>query len=219
MTVMTFTVTTCAAIIAWKWQTEFAKSADKHLDTYQVLTKTVGVLFGLGAIIFWIFTYLTYKQVYRQRENRRYLPTEIGQEPKQPRVPFDVASLAVPVLTFGFRWMFDLCFHLSPKWAVTLCGFFTLGVLVPFAIYFYFNYLKSRKSQSYWFAGILIVLLVVAAFFCFSVIFGWNSDYLGWLGGLAVKPPQACLPFNRVPSTELKLSPPVMRCCLSRTAF
>lgn len=87
MTVMTFTITTCTAILAWKWS---QGGADKV-----ALTNAAVFLWVLGTSVFWIFTLATYREVGKQRE---LLPIFLPKLPKRSQPRYDWASLVIVLL-------------------------------------------------------------------------------------------------------------------------
>lgn len=90
MTVMTFTITTCIAILAWQWGKGGANSG--------AVTNAAAFLWTLGASVFWIFTYATYREVAKQRE---ILPIFLPKPPKRKELRYDWTSLVILALCIG----------------------------------------------------------------------------------------------------------------------
>lgn len=132
MGVITVTITTCVAIIAWKWRT-----LDDVLEGYVV--NAVALLWALGVVIFQTFTYYTFKELNRQLVHRAELPYKQEQDPndaspKQASVCEDVASWAIWVLSALFAY-----FAFTGANESMHCGFKALLVLTllpaPLACY------------------------------------------------------------------------------------
>ena len=155
MTVLTFTLTTSAAIIAWKWQ-------GKGPDAIEPLLPPVGVLWVAGVLVFWLFTYHTYKSIGSQKRMRDRMPDGIhSTKTDAGDVKFDWASVAVPVLSAGLWWLAWEKGLISNKCGNALwCGFVFVGVAVPCGIFVWLN----RKAKGVrWTAIIIGVLALVAA--------------------------------------------------------
>ena len=129
---MTFTITTCVAIIAWKWQAVFTNNSEGS----DINTIPVGILWLTGVATFWVFTYHTYKQIGRQLEKRPLLPASFGDKKEQSIIPFDVVSIIIPLLTVAFVWILHQHnFHLDEDWKKRVCGFVTMSFFVPIVIW------------------------------------------------------------------------------------
>jgi hypothetical protein len=163
MTVMTFTITTCVALIAWKWQTAF----DNHhnADGVQQLALPVGVLWGTGVLTFWFFTFYTYGQIRRQQKKRHYLPARFGDRWQANRVQLDGASLVVPMLTGVFLYYFLKevpC--LGAVWKTVLWSFVVAGILFPFGL----NLWNNKRWAAFKLLVLLLAIAMVCLVFCFS---------------------------------------------------
>ena len=125
MTVMTFTITTCAAIVAWRWQ-------GKGPDIQRLLVPTAA-LWATGVFVFWVFTYHTYRKAHGQKKFRDWMPDGIhGASTEAGEVKLDWASFVVPVLSGGL-----LCLAhqneivISPWYNAVAAGFCVLSASVP----------------------------------------------------------------------------------------
>lgn len=143
MTVLTFTLTTCAALLAWKWQANLK-------PIWQI-----SGLWLLGVLTFWTFTYHTYDRLGSQMRYRPLLPT--GPDEKPATVHFDWASLVVPAVNLGVM-MFVLSegVEVPDPWRSLWTGFTLLGVLVPFGIW-----LKVKRSRLFSAENRLLAVLAV----------------------------------------------------------
>jgi hypothetical protein len=123
MTVMTFTVSTCAAIFALS-----VRGAE--------LSKIIGpiaVLWGLGSLTFWIFTFYTYKKVRSQWRMRNWLPDGIHASESGYPVQVDLASFVVPLFTLALWWLgHSHGIVTCPAQHAAAIGFTALGCAIPF---------------------------------------------------------------------------------------
>lgn len=93
MTVATFTITSCTAIIA------LAAKKD-GLVTASNVAAPVAVLWALGLCVFWIFTIQTYRKLYQQRKGLPiFLMRSLSMNARD--LPFDLASLVIAFLCFA----------------------------------------------------------------------------------------------------------------------
>jgi hypothetical protein len=107
MTVATFALTTCVAIIALKGDESSLTPEEKIY-----MGNSVVILWLLGAVIFYVFSYLSYKQSNRQRKYRKDLPTTmIDSKNTDNRGPTsitrDFAWWAVTAITFCFGFFVE----------------------------------------------------------------------------------------------------------------
>lgn len=168
MTVLTFTLTTCAALLAWKWQADLR-------PIWQI-----SGLWLLGVLTFWTFTYHTYDRLGSQMKYRPLLPAKLNEKPAT--VHLDWACLVVPAVNLGVM-MFVLSEGVSvpDPWRSLWTGFTVLGVLVPFGIW-----LKVKRSRLFSaenrqsallalagivVAGVLAYLFLFAGFILSCVVF------------------------------------------------
>lgn len=101
MTVMTFTITTSALIIAWSWQSRVGNGGELSRE---LVSNPVGLLWILGLFVFWTFTQLTYRELSKQKYFRSLLvPSREGREEKP--LPFDWASAAISTLCIFSVWL------------------------------------------------------------------------------------------------------------------
>jgi hypothetical protein len=139
MTVLTFAITTCTAIVAWKWQS----TGPKELETIAI---PVGVMWTAGVLIFWVFTKNTYRQVRRQMEKRPLLPCSFGEDYGRRNVPIDGASFVIPILSGLFVYAVDKATPCAGIWIKTgLWSFVTLGIIVPLGIWCHLNEFNKWK--------------------------------------------------------------------------
>jgi len=134
MTVMTFTITTCVAIFAWKGQTVFGKNPD--VDSAMV-TIPLTILWFAGVIVFWMFSMATYGQMDRQSRKRPLLPASFADEKDPSHRPFDWASLAVGVVNAGFMCVGIFIFQFGCFWVLPLILFGCVGLVFPLALWCY----------------------------------------------------------------------------------
>jgi hypothetical protein len=172
MTVMTLTITTCVAIIAWKWQPIFNDQTKG--DSIKMLATIVGILWGTGVITFWLFTYHTYSQIRRQQEKRPFLPSSFSDHAKPNSAQFDGASLVVPVLTGISLYYFIRAYPcLGAFWEIVLWSFFALSCLFPFGLWFLLNGWKGRLAALTVLFVLLVMVIPLAILVCFnSMSFG-----------------------------------------------
>jgi hypothetical protein len=139
MTVATFVITSCVAIIALK--------ADKPGSSYLV-GNGVCLLWLLGLVVFYAFTFLTYKQRNRQLKHRNGLPVcpaDFKRDRKTAKIRIDFASLALFGLNFGFSLVLlkKEVLPISPSfiWIITAASYAS-GLFLIFADFF----LKRAES-------------------------------------------------------------------------
>ncbi len=106
MTVITFTITTCAAFIALQ----------KDWPPNKSVVIPVGILWLLGILTFWIFTSYTYHKIRQQQKNHPLLASDFGDGLRPHRIPFDGASLIIPVLSGGYIWLLTLANPCGTAW-------------------------------------------------------------------------------------------------------
>jgi hypothetical protein len=151
MTVVTFVITTCVAILALKWDPE-AHNANSIKGAY--VGNLVAILWLLGIAIFQIFTFHTYDRLSRQLSLKCQLKyhadpsTDDANKPCEPKVPWDHASWAIFVLSTVFA-----CFIGVVANEAILCPIRCLvyiacpeSLLFPIWLYYYLNYLKKSSS-------------------------------------------------------------------------
>lgn len=151
MTVMTFTITTCSAIIAWKW-------TGKPPDV-QSLVYPVAILWAVGVITFWFFTYHTYKKVRSQKRLRDLIPDGIARANAKDAgdVEVDWACFVVPVFTLGISILACQQKLITQRWEnVVAWAFAGLSVAAPFLIA---NMLKKTGRRI---CGIIVGVLLSA---------------------------------------------------------
>jgi hypothetical protein len=156
MTVATFVITTCIAILALKWG---GPSADSFQQKHIIIA--VSILWLLGAFIFWTFTYHTMREFDRQLKRLPDLPDTIPPTPKPKHPSIDMASFAIFGLTLGLAFILCDCylngldinhFLIWSVFAATL-----VGLVFPFFLYGHFyekSFLPKDKTKR-------IVLLVI----------------------------------------------------------
>ena len=134
MTVATFTITSCTAIVA------LASKKDGLASPSEVIDPVV-ILWILGLSVFWIFTVATYRQLYHQRKG---FPVFLGR-PLQGSVnylPFDWASLVIATLCLTVSIFAYLQKDLNSCFAKT-----ALPLTTAFGIFFLTIYRRlARRS-------------------------------------------------------------------------
>ncbi len=128
MTVATFTITSCTAIVA------LAGKKD-GLATAPDVMLPVAILWSLGVSVFWIFTVETYREIYRQRRSYPvFLMRSLSKSPKNLRL--DLASVVIALLcvfaaTFASVQAPKDCHPCQiAKWLLLIVSL--IGVLFPF---------------------------------------------------------------------------------------
>ena len=118
MTVITFTVTACTAIVALVLQNSQSASLSppsatpnpgpfptNQPESLQLVAVLTVLLWVLGATVFWAFTYATYQKIDQIQKRRLLLPTTAVPFEKRKPLPFDSASLVVAVAAVAFAWL------------------------------------------------------------------------------------------------------------------
>ena len=122
LTVGTFLVTTCVAILVLK---------PERMETDANLGNAVALLWLIGLFVFYTFTFLTYKERNRQLEHRKLMPVDNddGPDKKRPsgQIAQDAAAYALLVLNCLFAGL--LITHEPPlemwaalPWVIALAG-------------------------------------------------------------------------------------------------
>jgi hypothetical protein len=130
MTVITFTITTCTAIIAWKW-------GKREVDNAMV-ANSAAFLWVLGVTVFWIFTIATYREVDKQR---KVLPLFLNKTIKRKQSRFDWASLVISVLCVAAAFVPAIWRDVAISWLLRI-PVITAAVV---GIVFCFKYRKWAK--------------------------------------------------------------------------
>jgi hypothetical protein len=131
MTVATFALTTCVAIIALK--------GDKSSSEGKIyIGNSVAILWLLGVVIFYVFSYLSYRQSNRQRKYRKNLPTSAEDSKSTDNRGFtsmtrDFAWWTVTALTFIFGCFVvtEACQYVWELFKLAIFLLILCGIILP----------------------------------------------------------------------------------------
>lgn len=160
MTIATFVITSCVAILALKWDAGSEKGAappdipaagavsqaNNVVATHVV--NSVAILWLLGLGIFQAFTYYTFDRLNSQLKHRAKLLTDGETPEKIPKHPsMDHASWAMAVLSFFFAYFIWTSAHDTILPALRLITYALCLESLLFPIWLYLHFVrKSRRS-------------------------------------------------------------------------
>lgn len=163
MTVMTFTITICGTLIAWKWQAGGPPANS--------LVIPVAILWSTGVIVFWAFTWHTYDQIRRQQLKRPLLPSRFNDKRDANQTRFDGASLVIPVISCVLIALIKHAdFKLASVWVIGLALFLAAGVVVPVGIWHRLNHQEERFFMPL-LKGIIIAVVLLGATYVYYNFF------------------------------------------------
>jgi hypothetical protein len=127
MTVATFTITSCTAIMALASKQGQSASASDVVDP-------VVVLWILGLTVFWIFTIETYHQIYLQRKS---FPVFLGKPLRggAKALRFDWASLVIACLCLSARFFLGMRLHIDSVFAGRALTITTIVAFLYLVVY------------------------------------------------------------------------------------
>jgi hypothetical protein len=161
MTVATFVITSCVAILALKWDASpetgapppngpalgELNQADHTIDAHVV--NSVAILWLLGIGIFHAFTYYTFDRLNSQLKHRAKLLTDDETADRIPTHPaMDHASWAIAVLSFFFAYFIWTSADDAIHPALRIVVYFLCLESLLFPIWLYLHFVrKSRRGK------------------------------------------------------------------------